>query len=271
MINCNFNISEIVNILNEKYHINVKNIEKNNESTDGNVYMITTNNKKYVAKIYNNIEHTNSMVSLHSKLKLNGINVPEIIQTTEKEKYSKITNDNYIVLYSFINGESIKAELKNGKMNDKTIKSVAIEIRKLHKITYYENEFKLNLIPFENKSIRKSILHFDLTKDNILKDCNNQIAIIDFDDSKFGDSVCDIAILIVNLFISKKHGFYLEEMEKFLDEYYFNEIELKNREVPLIKEYALNWINYILMENEFDASTTESLKIKKKIIDDIIF
>ena len=270
MNNNNFNINKIINILNEIYHISVKSIEKNNESTDGNVYMIKSNTEKYVAKIYNNIEHTNLMINLHNKLRLQRINIPEIIQTKENENYSKMSKDNYMVLYSFIDGNSIKTEVKKGKIDNETIKLIAKEVRKMHKATISQNKLNLPLMPFENKSMRKSLLHFDLTKDNIIKACNNKIAIIDFDDSKFGDSVCDIAILIANLFVSKKYGFYLEGMKKFLDEYYFNEIELKNKEVPLIKEYTLKWIDYILSENEFDTSTTESLEIKYKIINEIL-
>ena len=78
----------------------------------------------------------------------------------------------------------------------------------------------------------------------------------------------NIAILISNLFFSKICGVYLNGKQKFIDEYYCNEIDLKNKEVPLIKEYALRWINYILDGNEFDSSTTESFEIRKKLINE---
>lgn len=120
-------------------------------------------------------------------------------------------------------------------------------------------------MPFENNSKNQSVLHFDLTRNNIFI-CNNQIGFIDFDDAKYGDSLCDIAILIANLFFSKTRGVDLQGMKKFLDEYYCNEKPLKDDDVLLIKEYALRWINYILDGNEFDTSTTESFKEKYRLI-----
>ena len=39
-----------------------------------------------------------------------------------------------------------------------------------------------------------------------------------------------------------------------------------NEKIKLIKKYALKWIDYILDENEFDTSTTESFEVKRKLI-----
>ncbi len=112
------------------------------------------------------------------------------------------------------------------------------------------------------------MVHFDLTRNNIFRLNNGQIGFIDFDDAKYGDSVCDIAILIANLFFSKTRGVDKIGMNKFIEEYYKDEVNLKKEEIPLIKEYALCWIDYVLNGNEFDTSTTESLEIRKKLIND---
>ena len=92
------------------------------------------------------------------------------------------------------------------------------------------------VLPFENNNTRKSVLHFDLTRNNIFKESNKKISIIDFDDAKYGDSICDIAILIANLFFSKTRGVDLEGMEEFINQYYANDIILKDKEKPLIKK-----------------------------------
>ena len=47
-----------------------------------------------------------------------------------------------------------------------------------------------------------------------------------------------------------------------------NDLELKREEEHLIKNYALEWIKYILSGNEFDTSTTESFEIRYKLIDE---
>lgn len=121
-------------------------------------------------------------------------------------------------------------------------------------------------VPFEDKAERKSAVHFDLTRANIFLQ-KGKISFIDFDDAKYGGSVCDVAILIANLFFSKTRGVDIEGMQTFIEKYYGNNNELKNIEQPLIKKYALNWINYILNDNEFDSSTKDSFNVRYDLID----
>ena len=123
-------------------------------------------------------------------------------------------------------------------------------------------------ISFAENGNRKSLVHFDLTKNNIFIDANHSIGIIDFDDAKYGESVCDIAILIANLFFSKTYGVDLEGINKLIDGYYLENIELKNRESPFIKKYALKWIEYTLRESKLDSSIVESFKIKYRLIEE---
>ena len=141
---------------------------------------------------------------------------------------------------------------------------IAKGLREFHSNTK-NNEFNLPKVPFENNSKNQSVLHFDLTRNNIFIQ-DNQISFIDFDDAKYGDSLYDIAILIANLFFSKTRGVDLRGMKKFIDEYYCDEKSLKDVEVPFIKEYSLRWINYIVDGNEFDTSTTESFKERYRLI-----
>ena len=58
-------------ILKEKYNLDAKKIEKNQQSTDHNVYEIYGNTKKYIAKIYHSRNHTKCMANLHNKLSQN--------------------------------------------------------------------------------------------------------------------------------------------------------------------------------------------------------
>ena len=259
---------ELSRVLKEIYDLDIKKIIKSDQSTDNNVYEIYCNQKKYIVKIYNNIAHTESMVNLHNKLTMSKINIPKIIQTKDKENYTKILEGYYVVVYSFINGKQIGWNEQTGKLDKETIISIAKELRKIHKLTSNNNEFNLPMLPFENNNIRKSVLHFDLTRNNIFKNSKNGISIIDFDDAKYGDSICDIAILIANLFFSKTRGVDLDGMKEFINQYYIDEIDLKNKEESLIKKYALEWIKYILDGNEFDTSTTESFEIRYKLINE---
>ena len=259
---------ELMRVLREKYDLDIKKIKKNDQSTDNNVYEIYCNEKSYIVKIYDNIAHTESMVNLHNKLAMSKINIPKIIHTKDKENYTRILEKYYVVVYSFIDGKQIGWNEQTGKSDKETIISIAKELRKIHKITSNNNEFNLPVLPFENNNIRKSVLHFDLTRNNIFKSSNNEISIIDFDDAKYGDSICDIAILIANLFFSKTRGVDLDGMKEFINQYYIDNLDLKSKEEPLIKKYALEWIKYILDGNEFDTSTTESFEIRYKLINE---
>lgn len=264
-------ILKIDNKLSKDYNIKSDKIEKNIDSTDGNVYIIYSGEKKYVLKLYDNLKHVQSMISLHTFLKIKNINIPSIIPTINKQLYNIIDLNEYVVIYSFMDGEQLKWDKTQGNIDSEIIKSIARELKKFHLITQNNNEFNLPELSFGRKTERNSVLHFDLTKHNIFinKD-NNKIGLIDFDDAKFGASVCDLAIIVSILFFSKTNGANLKGAQHFIDEYYGENFELKKLEKPLIKEFALGWINYILSGNEFDTSTTESFEIRKQLINEYL-
>ena len=256
----------IGNIIKQKYLIDIEKIEKNKESTVGNVYIIYTKNNKYVAKVYDDLNHVLSMVYLHSDL-CDKIYIPKIINTKEDKGYVEIPNSKYIVLYSFLDG--VQLCKKFNKLPDEIIKKIAVELRNFHKLTNNENKYKLPYVPFcKNYNIKRvSTLHFDLTRHNIFFN-ENKIGFIDFDDAKYGPSVCDVAIIVAILFFSKKRGVDLVGLNLFIDTYYNKDIELKLKEMPYIKTFALNWIDYITSENEFDTSIKESFDIKHRLIEE---
>ena len=111
----------------------------------------------------------------------------------------------------------------------------------------------------------KQVEYVDLTKDNILYN-DGDIAFIDFDDAKYGESVIDISILIALFFVSSKIGVDLDGIRYFIDSYYGDDVVLKNEESCFIKQCALKWIDYTLENNEFESSLIENFELKKKLI-----
>ena len=195
------------------------------------------------------------------EVKLNdfGIIVPKIIKNLANMDYVLIDNE-YIVVYEFLNGKSIRF---NGIIPREVIYKIAIELRKMHgalniNIGFKEINFDINLK-------RKSVLHFDLTKDNILYN-DGDILFIDFDDAKYGESVIDISILIALFFVSSKTGVDLDGIRYFVDSYYGDDVDLKTKESCFIKQCALKWIDYTLENNEFESSLIENFELKKKLI-----
>ena len=249
-------------ILNEYYLIDVIKIEKSIESTIGNVHIVYTKEKKYILKIYEDLSHVTSMILLHDDL-INKINIPKVIKNKKNSGYSILEDNKYVVLYSFLDGVQIGKEFN--KLSNDIVKQLATEIRYLHNLTSNKNKYNLKEIPFcKNKTDRKSLLHFDLTKNNIFFNKeNNKIGFIDFDDAKYGPSICDIAITICLLFISKKRGIDTEGVKLFIDSYYNNDNDLKEEEIKYINEFVTNWVDYVLKENEFDTSLRDSFEFKK--------
>ena len=254
--------------INNKYNIGIEEIIKNEDSTDGNVYILINHSNKYIAKLYDSKKHTISMVNIHEYLKNGGVNVPEIILNKENEGYSLLENGKYCVIYSFLNGEEIGNLFKN--INKDISIKIAKEIKKIHQMTNGNNKYNLPLLPFKIDEIfdRYSVLHFDLTRCNIFYNENwqSQIGFIDFDDAKYGPAIVDVAIAISLLYFSKSRGVDIEGLKAFLNEYYDTE-ELRKKEMPYLKECALKWIDYIMDNNHFDSSTMESFEIRKNLIE----
>lgn len=254
--------------INNKYNLEIEEIIKNEDSTDGNVYILINHSNKYIAKLYDSKNHTISMVNIHEYLKNGGMNVPEIILNKENQGYSLLKDGKYCVIYSFLNGEEIGNLFKN--INKDISIKIAKEIKKIHQITNGNNKYNLPLLPFKIDKIfnRYSVLHFDLTRCNIFYNENwqSQIGFIDFDDAKYGPAVVDVAIAISLLYFSRSRGVDIEGLKAFLNEYYDTE-ELRKKEMPCLKECALKWINYIMDNNHFDSSTMESFEIRKNLIE----
>lgn len=259
----------IFNTIRHEYKIENCIIEKRNDSTDGNVYTIFDNQNKFIAKIYKQEEHTKSMINLHLFLIKSGFIVPNIVKNINGDYYCNIEN-NYIVVYTFINGEQYGPKIENIEnieYKNNIVRKLAIQLRKLHEITR-DNNFNLKEIEIHNskkENERKSVLHFDLTKDNIFI-CKDKIGFIDFDDAKYGDSLFDVASVICFLFISKKRGVDENSINVFLNSYYNNETEVKRREIHMIKTYAHEWIKEVLKNENLDKPIKESFIFKDKMI-----
>ena len=238
------------------YNLNIIKIDKNIDSTDGNVYNIYTNNNKYIAKVYNDLNHVLNMINIHECLINNNFYIPSIIKTIDNNNYIEL-NNKIIVLYSYLEGTKIS----NLDYSDELVIKIAKEVRRLHTIN---NKFNLDEYITDNNNLRLSLIHFDLTKDNIFY--KDRIGFIDFDDAKYGESLYDVAILISFLFISKKRGYMRDYIKLFIDTYYANDIDLKMKEVPKIKEYALKWLNDLVSNNNFNSSLKESFLNKIKLI-----
>lgn len=94
--------------LSKCYGIEIKEITRNENSTVGNVYNIKSKDKKYIAKVYDNVEHAKEMSNLFKKMLLTNLNVPRILENNKNEMYQNISANRYLMLYEFIEGNAIR-------------------------------------------------------------------------------------------------------------------------------------------------------------------
>ena len=241
-------------ILIEDYNLDIRSIIKNLDSTDGNVFNIETYNYQYILKVYDAKEHAMNMENTYDLLKENRLDSPQIIRNKYNQPFTNFKNT-YLMLYSFINGSS----LFNISLSKKVIINVAQYLRKMHDVKI--NELKLPVVPFKVPEGKNSLLHFDITKGNIFIE-NDKIILIDFDDAKVGPALCDVAIALTNLFISRKNGTDINGINIFLDTYYKNNIEQRQLEEPIIKNIATEWLKYTLKNPKLDKKTIDGLENK---------
>lgn len=257
-------MKELVNFINANFTIGkIKDITKIDDSTDGNVYLVEAIEDKYILKIYDTEFKANSMLKLYELLSELKIESQKFIE----DKFL-FYRGKYIILYSFVQGKQLKDILCNNKISDNDIKLIANYLKNLHRLTRGNKSNFILDAPFGERLNRKSILHFDITKDNIFIDDENAI-FIDYDDSRYGASLIDVAIAISNLFISKKRGIDTEGIKLFLQSYYDGDIVLMNEELPQISNLAKKWINTTLENSNIESSTKESFNYKLKTLDKI--
>ena len=251
---------DLKEIMKSEYGIDIESVSKSDESTDGNVYIMSGHKEKYVIKVYGNYAHAESMAKLHEYLHVHDLNVPFIIKNLSGEYITTAFDGKYIVCYSFAKG----VKLKQTDLTDDRIIAVAEYLTKLHSVDI--NEFNLETVPFKITSNRQSVLHFDVTKQNIFVDeTTNDISFIDFDDAKFGSAVSDVAIALTNLFISRANGADIDGMKLFVNAYYNEDVSLKKVEMPLVKKAALEWLQRTLNNEKLGSSIIEGLNNKINI------
>jgi len=223
--------------------------------------------KKYVLRIYNNkkINVIKSEIEIIQYLHEKNIPTPIIYQNSKGKYYQKV-DDTYAVLFSFVSGKHIptkpikgtlakdigfklanmQKELINFKPTYKRKCSYANDISEFNGKyksinTYVKN--KRELIIKEIKKIvitklRKSTIHSDITRENILIKGNKVASFLDFDDFHKDYIVWDTAIAITQLFITKTFGIDWNGLNEFLKGYTkvmnLNEYE-KEAIIPFLK------------------------------------
>ena len=125
-------------IIKENYFLDLISLEKNNDSSDGNVYNVETLNNKFIVKLYDDLNKVNSLILLHNCL--DDMHIPKIIKANNGSYFVEYC-DKYIVIFSFLEGKQISLILEenNGVYLEDDVCLLAKEVRKLHDLTSGKN------------------------------------------------------------------------------------------------------------------------------------
>ena len=225
---------KIIEEIFEKLNKNVKKIVSADNSYNSNVYIIETDNDKYVFKVYNNKQKRENECKYYNYLS-------EIIPTA-KVLDSGEANDVQYNIITFLEGINLfdeecnrlnekqiynigrlLAKIHNSKLIDKDNSSWLLYLRNvlertsdtLEKILGKDNKIIVNflnkyiLLHIENK-YKNSILHMDFRVGNIVIE-NEEVKLIDLESMKNGDYVFD--------FVKMNRIFTKDNFEIFLNGY----------------------------------------------------
>lgn len=132
-----------------------------------------------------------------------------------------------------------------------------------NEVSALDKESKL----FKKINFTKSIIHEDLSTENIILSKNNNISFIDFGESHKSEIISDIAITIKEIIISNK-GVDFNLIQEYLNSYQ-KIIHLNKNEIIalpfLLKRRTVFMIAYLLNKQEINKSTKLKKKIEKEI------
>jgi len=232
--------------LEKDYNLSNSKIEKIELGIENHNYLIIRMNQKYVLRVYKKkkINQIQNEIKLIEYLLTNKVSTPRIFYTMKNEPISQQAN-HYAVLFEFVEGTHPPwARLDLGLCED-----IGNKIGLMQKVllSYNPNLFNRNLADsfnginnfeviekdllekkdkilrelnkFDLKSLRQSVIHSDIIRENIIVDNNKLISILDFDDTHVDYFVWDVAATISHLFITKSVGIDWNGIESFLKGY----------------------------------------------------
>ncbi len=222
-------------------------------------YEVRTTKGKFLLKVFEN-KDIHALIFQNRLIHYLGshkVKVPLLVLTKNGKDIIDY-NGRYASIFEFIEGDYL------GKLSSRSSANLAKEIaalheaflkykpRKWHGETYYSPQDKKL---FRGKKLRKSIIHGDLGKTNILVKGDAVRAILDFNDVSYNYLIADLAVLIASVFVEKGNDKYYPP---FIQEYE-KTIKLTNDERILLPHFIQIRINGIV---EYLSAVIKNKKYK---------
>ncbi len=283
-----------LNVLNlEKGRYFITPIDKGIESKNYLISINSKNNFKYILKIYPNDKEIGYEVEILNKLSCNNRQI--FSPVVQKDVF--FIKDKPAILLKYVKGDTLIKK----QVSLSVIKKIATKQAKMHLsllnfkpknqkerffifdfsfLSYFckntkNTNFKriqteINTLKKESKlyikiNFKKSIIHEDLTQENILI-TNNNINFIDFGESHYAEIISDIGIAIKEIIIKNK-GINLDPIQNYLNSYQ-KYIRLDKKEINalffIIKRRTLFMSAYYLGRYETDKDVNFKNKMMKE-------
>jgi len=230
-------------------------------------YEVTTTKGKFLLKVFENkdiraLSFQNQLINYLDSYK---VKVAPLVVTKNRKDIIRY-NDRYVSVFKFIDGEHL------GKLSSQGCINLAKEVATLHqallryksgkrnRVTYYSTQDKKL---FRTKKLRKSIIHGDLGKSNILVQGNAIRTILDFNDASYNYLIADLANLIASVFLEKGNDTYYP---LFMQEYE-KTIGLTNDEQSLLPHFIrlringiIDYVSAVIKEKRYKSQQFKYLK-----------
>ncbi len=296
---------EIISKFLELYDISDFTFKSIDEGISNNSFLIESNNKKYILRVYSQDRKTNDEILLEIKfqdyLRDNGIKIPLIYKNNKDEEFSVLNikgNDWQFLLMEFVEGNSV-----NYNVDRILISDIAQTQARMHLLGIQFSDLvkednnkwadlkdtmanKIVSLPVDNSEVSdflervrvyKYILnpelphgynHLDLDFDgNIIVLDNKVNGIIDFDDLSYSPSVVCLGYSLWNILDDEG----VESMNYYLGEYQkirpLNNLELETLpNIITFRNYVIGIIRLLLWDENTPLSDIEDLiKLEEKI------
>lgn len=253
--------------------------------------IIETEKGKYFVKILNKsrpTEEKERLVKILDKSIENGVTVPKIYKV-DGQAISKIEVDDKsvdVILMDYIDGTNML--FLDRDFTEDEIRQVAREVAKINEIDYgvepyydewtitnFENEYnkKIDALDEENKALVKSVyeewpkvdfsrlkktyIHGDIIKSNLILDKNNKIWVIDFSVLNYLPRVIEIAVAMFGICLTNDREKTISNINALLSEYSkYNKLDDYEIEVlPIIFNLisAMNVLQTAYIKNTDDS------------------
>ncbi|HET9721472.1 MAG TPA: phosphotransferase [Candidatus Saccharimonadales bacterium] len=217
----------------------------------GQTFIIIDGEQRYTAKLYTNVSTADEVARFQDILYTASVPVPAVIANKSGNLVTKLDGGGLVVSV-YADGLPIGWSKEFASISRPISFAVAETVARMHKAVMNtgnktpldhrinvdrmirtDNKLAKDLSTIDLSDVRRTMIHGDLTRENILlnRSMDSVAAIIDFGDAHYDYVAFDIATMLTQVYVTKSWGIDFQGITNFLAKYNetneLNEDELK--------------------------------------------